>query len=120
MTQTIIEQFNQTPTKVCFYKRTLIRPTLARKNCVQNAKEFQIISETSTLLLFVKMQNLCKTKKPQIWEQKCVVWVFLGGDFKKLLSYLKSALSHLHVNVNFLAKQKTLNLTLKKPYLGIS
>ena len=25
------------------------------------------------------------------FEEKCLIWVFLGGSFKKLLSYLKSA-----------------------------
>ena len=35
-----------------------------------------------------------KKKNAWIWEQKCLIWVFLSQTFKKLLSYLKSALSN--------------------------
>ena len=29
-----------------------------------------------------------------MWDQKCLVWVLLGQNLKKLLSYLNSALSN--------------------------
>ena len=32
---------------------------------------------------------LRKTKNAQIWDQKCLIWVFLGKNLKRLLSYLK-------------------------------
>ena len=38
---------------------------------------------------------LRRNKKSQIWDQKCLIWVFLGKNFKKLLWYLKSASSNL-------------------------
>ena len=33
----------------------------------------------------------CKNKNPLIWDQKCMMCVFLGWNLKILLSYLKSA-----------------------------
>ena len=38
---------------------------------------------------------LCKAKNFQTWNQKYLVFVILGFKFKKLLSYLKSAISNL-------------------------
>ena len=35
-------------------------------------------------------QVLCKDNKaPQNWGQKCLIWIFLGRNYKKVLSYLK-------------------------------
>ena len=48
-----------------------------------------------------------------MWDHKCLIWVFLGKNFKKLLSYLKSA------SLNMWKTQKYLNLGPKMPYLGI-
>ena len=46
-----------------------------------------------------------KKKNPEIWDQKCLIWVFLGWNLKKLLSYLKSLHSSLS-NCNVWCKNK--------------
>ena len=38
---------------------------------------------------------LWKNENGQIWDQKCLIWVFLGYNLKTILSYLKSASSNL-------------------------
>ena len=34
---------------------------------------------------------LCKIKKLETWNQKCLIWVALGFKFEKLLPYFKLA-----------------------------
>ena len=51
-------------------------------------------------------------------DQKCLIFVFLGWNLKIILSYLISALSNL-CKINFLEKQKYLNLGSKMPNLHI-
>ena len=46
-----------------------------------------------------------KNKNTLISDQKCLIWVFLGKSFKKLLSYLKLAPSNL-ANCKTLRKNK--------------
>ena len=46
-------------------------------------------------LEFVQLQNFGKNKNSQIWEQKCLIWVFLGWNLKTALSYFKSAMPNL-------------------------
>ena len=38
----------------------------------------------------------CKNKNLQVWDRKCLTWVFLSWNLKIFLSYLKSAFSNLH------------------------
>ena len=48
-----------------------------------------------------------KNENVSIWDQECLLWVVLGNNFKKLLSYLKSAPSSLSYSKIF-QKQKKL------------
>ena len=48
-----------------------------------------------------------------------LIWVFLGWNFKKLLSYLKSTSSNLPICRILGKKQKSLNFGPKMLYLGI-
>ena len=38
---------------------------------------------------------LQRNKNAQIWDQKCLIWIFLGWNSKTILSRLKSAPSNL-------------------------
>ena len=53
----------------------------------------------------------CKNENSQIWDLKCFIWVFLGWNFQKLLSYLKLAPSDLY-NIKVCWEPKM-------PYLGV-
>ena len=59
-------------------------------------------------------------KNAYIWDQKCFVCVFLGQNFQKLFSYLKSANSNLPKCKILWKKQKIVNLEPKMPYFGYS
>ena len=53
-----------------------------------------VIPEISTLKL-VKMHEFVQNKKKnQIWDKKCLFWIFQCCYFQRLLSYLKLALSN--------------------------
>ena len=56
-----------------------------------------VIFEISSLK-WVYLQNFTKKKKKKnayIWDQKCLIWIFLDWNLKTILSYLKSAPSNL-------------------------
>ena len=57
---------------------------------IEFKKKTLFIYEISTLK-FLKLKNFAKNKIPYIWHQKCLISVFLGYSFKKVLSYFKSA-----------------------------
>ena len=63
-----------------------------------------VILEISSLE-FSKMQSLLQKLKSLNFRPKSLYWVFLGRNFEKLFSYLKSTLSHLP---KFCAKIKNL------------
>ena len=42
----------------------------------------------SAPLKFALLQNFAKNKNAQIWDQKCLIWVFWGWNLK-IMSYLK-------------------------------
>ena len=85
------------------------------------------IFEISTLQ-FVEFDKFRgKTKMPKfgtkmpylgIFDQKCMISVFLGWNLKTILSYLKSAPSNLS-NCKVLHKKKCLSFGPKMPDLGI-
>ena len=53
-----------------------------------------------------------------IFDQKCLIWVFLGKAFKKVTVIFEiSTLKFVYLQ-NFTEKQKCLNLEPKMPYLG--
>ena len=57
-------------------------------------EEIIVIFEISTLK-FVKLQNFTKKlQNAQIWDQNSLISVLLGQKLKKLLSYMKSAISN--------------------------
>ena len=64
-----------------------------------------VIFEISTLE-FVYLKNFVK-------KQKCLIWVFLGSNFKELLSYLKSAPSNLS-NCNISWKNENAEIWYRK------
>ena len=76
-----------------------------------------VIFEISTLK-FVKLQNFPKKQKCLNLGPKMPYWVFLGYNFKKLLSYLKSATSNLS-NCKFREKTKLPKFRTKNALLGI-
>ena len=76
-----------------------------------------VIFEMSTLE-FASPQNFPKKQKYLIWDQTCLIWVFLGKNFKKLLPYLKSAASNLPYCKIYKAR-KIPKFVTKMPYLGI-
>ena len=60
-----------------------------------------------------------KKKKFSIWDQKWLIWVFLGWHLKKFLSCLKLAPLNLRKWKLYCWKNRTLNLRSKMSYLGI-
>ena len=77
-----------------------------------------VIFDISTLKL-VKSKELYQNKNPYIRDQKSLIWVFLSCNLKKLLLFLKSALSNLLINKVLCKKKETSNVEPKIPYLGI-
>ena len=61
---------------------------------------FEIVFENNivifniTALELSKCEILWKNKNAEVLDKKCLIWVFLGKNFKKLFSYLKSAPSN--------------------------
>ena len=53
-----------------------------------------VIFETNALK-FVWLQSLVQNKNPYIWDQECLICIFLGWNLKILLSCFKSASSNL-------------------------
>ena len=56
--------------------------------------EFKKILLPYLILAPLNLSNcevLWNQENTSIWDQKCLIWVFLGQNLKKLLSYLKSA-----------------------------
>ena len=41
-------------------------------------------------LILSNSKILSNNENAYIWDQKCLIWVFFGWNFKKLLSYLKA------------------------------
>ena len=55
-------------------------------------------------LIFTKCKVPCKYSHPEIFDKYCLIGIFFGCNFRKLLSYLKSALSN--ENEKFQEKKK--------------
>ena len=70
----------------------------------QKFKKTIVIFEISTFE-FAFLENFAKKTKMPTFGPKCLIWVFLGSNFKKLLSYLKSLLLNLP-NCKTLQKNK--------------
>ena len=62
---------------------------------------------------------LRKNKNAYVLDQKYLLWVFLGWGFKKLLSYLKLAVSNLSICKILWKNKKYLNSGPKVPHFGI-
>ena len=87
-----------------------------------------VIFEISTLE-FVWLQNFAKKQKclnlePKmpylgVFDQKCLIWVFLGKNFKNAIVIFEISTLKLVCLQNFTEKQKCLNLWPKKCGLGI-
>ena len=87
-----------------------------------------VIFEISTLE-FVWLQNFAKKQKclnlePKmpylgVFDQKCLIWVFLGKNFKNTIVIFEISTLKLVCLQNFTEKQKCLNLWPKKCGLGI-
>ena len=54
-----------------------------------------------------------------IFEKKCIIWVFLGKNFKKTIVIFEISTLKFVYLTNFTKKQKCLNLGPEMPDLGI-
>ena len=54
-----------------------------------------------------------------IFDQKCVIWVFLDNNFKRTIVIFEISTLKVVYLQNFAEKQKCLNLGPKMPHLGI-
>ena len=54
-----------------------------------------------------------------IFDQKCVIWVFLDNNFKRTIVIFEISTLKVVYFQNFAKKQKCLNLGPKMPHLGI-
>ena len=54
-----------------------------------------------------------------IFDQKCVIWVFLDNNFKRTIVIFEISTLKVVYLQNFAKKQKCLNLGPKMPHLGI-
>ena len=84
-------------------------PKFWTKNALFGYFQANVFFEVTTLK-FVELQNFSKKERnPELRDRKWVIWIFLGYNFKKRLSYL-----HQH-RQNFAEKQNCLNFRPKMP-----
>ena len=73
----------------------------------------------SALLKLLDCKVSCKKIKVLNLDQKCLIWLFSGWNFKKLLSPLKSTLSIFFKIQSFFQNKNILNLWPKIYFIGV-